>query len=155
MKINLEKKIDAGIWTCTLSIRSPTLQPLRYEDYIESGLGFYCLSNAGFARWDKRIDKVSDQYTYGQTLVVRCALLLFEHFILILFASCFNKCCDMLDSMGVPYIKGKGEAEKMCAALNQAGIVDACISDDGDCFLYGAKVVYKNFTLDYKVILDN
>nr|KAG5694162.1 hypothetical protein BaRGS_001489 [Batillaria attramentaria] len=52
--------------------------------------------------------------------------------------------------MGVPYLQSRGEAETLCAVLNQAGIVDACVSDDGDCFLYGATTVYKNLTLDSK-----
>ena len=30
-------------------------------------------------------------------------------------------------------------------------IVNGCITDDGDCFLYGAHVVYRNFTIDPKV----
>ena len=30
-------------------------------------------------------------------------------------------------------------------------VVDACVTDDGDCFLYGAKMVYRNLTLDAKV----
>ncbi|XP_046559726.1 uncharacterized protein LOC124268741 isoform X2 [Haliotis rubra] len=38
----------------------------------------------------------------------------------------------------------------MCAALDAAGLVDACITDDGDVFLYGARTVYKNFTMNSK-----
>ena len=30
-------------------------------------------------------------------------------------------------------------------------IVDACLTDDGDAFLYGAKEIYRNFTMDSKV----
>ncbi|XP_076450153.1 uncharacterized protein LOC143286465 [Babylonia areolata] len=61
-----------------------------------------------------------------------------------------KECCDLLDALGVPYIQSQGEAEATCAALNAAGVVDACVSDDGDCFLYGAKVVYRNLTIDAK-----
>ncbi|KAK7479737.1 hypothetical protein BaRGS_00029013 [Batillaria attramentaria] len=61
-----------------------------------------------------------------------------------------RECCELLDAMGVPYLQSRGEAETLCAVLNQAGIVDACVSDDGDCFLYGATTVYKNLTLDSK-----
>ena len=32
------------------------------------------------------------------------------------------KCCELLDSLGVPYIKSAGEAEAMCAALDAAGV---------------------------------
>lgn len=34
---------------------------------------------------------------------------------------CFQ-CCDMLDYLGVPHIQASGEAEALCAALNQAGV---------------------------------
>ncbi|XP_031842056.1 XPG-like endonuclease isoform X2 [Nomia melanderi] len=51
----------------------------------------------------------------------------------------------MLVYMGLACMQGHGEAEAMCAYLNEDGIVDGCISQDSDCFLYGAKVVYRNF----------
>lgn len=61
----------------------------------------------------------------------------------------FNKilkeCESMLKYMGISCIRGQGEAEAMCALLNAEGLVDGCISQDSDCFLYGAKVVYRNF----------
>ncbi|XP_043268619.1 flap endonuclease GEN isoform X2 [Venturia canescens] len=53
----------------------------------------------------------------------------------------------MLEFMGLKCVKGSGEAEAMCAYLNADGLVDACISQDSDCFLYGAKTVYRNFCI--------
>ncbi|XP_071104910.1 uncharacterized protein [Haliotis cracherodii] len=61
-----------------------------------------------------------------------------------------RECCQLLDLLGIPYIHSRGEAEAMCAALDAAGLVDACITDDGDVFLYGARTVYKNFTMNNK-----
>ena len=43
-----------------------------------------------------------------------------------------------------------GEAEAYCSALNRAGLVDAVVSDDSDCFCYGAKTVLRNFSTDPK-----
>ncbi|KOC70481.1 Flap endonuclease GEN [Habropoda laboriosa] len=56
-----------------------------------------------------------------------------------------NECKQMLQHMGLACVQGHGEAEAMCAYLNEDGLVDGCISQDSDCFLYGAKVVYRNF----------
>ncbi|XP_067654302.1 uncharacterized protein [Haliotis asinina] len=61
-----------------------------------------------------------------------------------------RECCQLLDLLGIPYVHSRGEAEAMCAALDAAGLVDACITDDGDVFLYGARTVYKNFTMNNK-----
>ncbi|XP_078048267.1 XPG-like endonuclease [Augochlora pura] len=56
-----------------------------------------------------------------------------------------KECKEMLMHMGLACVQGDGEAEAMCAYLNQDGLVDGCISQDSDCFLYGAKIVYRNF----------
>ena len=54
--------------------------------------------------------------------------------------------------MGINVIRSPcGEAEKACAYLNLIGRVDGVITDDSDVFLYGAKMVYRNFCLDKKV----
>ncbi|XP_054274943.1 flap endonuclease GEN [Macrosteles quadrilineatus] len=58
-----------------------------------------------------------------------------------------KKCEDLLLSLGVKCYKSDGEAEALCSRLNEVGIVDAVISQDSDCFLYGAKVVLRNFTM--------
>ncbi|KAL6262704.1 hypothetical protein P5V15_005496 [Pogonomyrmex californicus] len=56
-----------------------------------------------------------------------------------------NECKELLRYMGIACIQSNGEAEAMCAYLDEDGLVDGCISQDSDCFLYGAKVVYRNF----------
>ncbi|KAF5280105.1 hypothetical protein FQA39_LY18139 [Lamprigera yunnana] len=58
------------------------------------------------------------------------------------------RCCEeMLHYMGITCVKGIGEAESLCAYLNENKFVDGCISQDSDCFAYGAKVVYRNFSI--------
>jgi flap endonuclease GEN len=51
-----------------------------------------------------------------------------------------------MELLGVPVVKAKCEGEALCALLNQRGIVDGVISNDGDCLLFGAKVVYTKLT---------
>lgn len=48
---------------------------------------------------------------------------------------------DLLDKLGVPYIKAYGEAEKFAAELFKAGLVSAVISDDTDVLAYGATML--------------
>ncbi|XP_062573963.1 flap endonuclease GEN homolog 1-like [Saccostrea cucullata] len=66
------------------------------------------------------------------------------------FNACLKECCEMLDYLGVPYVQSSGEAEATCAALNARGVVDGCLTNDGDAFLYGARTVYRNFTMNTK-----
>ena len=57
-------------------------------------------------------------------------------------------CEQMFECMGVPVVKAKAEGEALCALLSQRGIVDGVISNDGDCLLFGAKVVYTKFSIE-------
>ncbi|XP_018428486.1 PREDICTED: flap endonuclease GEN homolog 1 [Nanorana parkeri] len=66
------------------------------------------------------------------------------------FKSVLKECLRMLDCLGVPWVQAAGEAEAMCAYLNAKGHVDGCITNDGDVFLYGARTVYRNFTMNVK-----
>ncbi|XP_077147586.1 flap endonuclease GEN homolog 1 [Ranitomeya variabilis] len=66
------------------------------------------------------------------------------------FRSVLRECLRMLDCLGVPWVQAAGEAEAMCAYLNAQGCVDGCITNDGDVFLYGARTVYRNFTMNVK-----
>lgn len=61
------------------------------------------------------------------------------------------QCAEMLDFLGVPWVTAAGEAEAMCAFLDSQGVVDGCITNDGDAFLYGARTVYRNFNINSKV----
>ncbi|XP_047115106.1 flap endonuclease GEN [Schistocerca piceifrons] len=63
------------------------------------------------------------------------------------FQGVLKHCEELLTIMGLTCIRSKGEAEAMCAHLNEIGLVDGCVSQDGDCFLYGAQIVYRNFTI--------
>lgn len=58
-----------------------------------------------------------------------------------------KQCERLLKTMGIECVQGPGEAEAYGAFLNQNGLVDGVISQDSDCFAYGATVVYRNFSL--------
>ncbi|XP_047484941.1 flap endonuclease GEN homolog 1-like [Penaeus chinensis] len=50
---------------------------------------------------------------------------------------------QVLKGLGAPVIRSEGEAEKLCAWLDQRGVVDGVISGDSDALLYGAGTVYR------------
>uniref|UniRef100_A0A3Q3FE72 XPG-I domain-containing protein n=1 Tax=Kryptolebias marmoratus TaxID=37003 RepID=A0A3Q3FE72_KRYMA len=66
------------------------------------------------------------------------------------FNAVLRECAEMLDYLGVPWVTAAGEAEAMCAYLDSVGLVDGCITNDGDAFLYGARTVYRNFNMNSK-----
>ncbi|NXQ63006.1 GEN endonuclease, partial [Anthoscopus minutus] len=67
-----------------------------------------------------------------------------------LFKAMLKECLELLECLGVPWVQATGEAEAMCAYLNAKGLVDGCITNDGDVFLYGAQTVYRNFAMNAK-----
>ncbi|KQJ91102.1 flap endonuclease GEN-like 1 [Brachypodium distachyon] len=54
-----------------------------------------------------------------------------------------EECVELLGYLGMPVLRATGEAEALCAQLNNEGHVDACITSDSDAFLFGAKTVIK------------
>lgn len=58
-----------------------------------------------------------------------------------------KQCEELIRSMGLQCVQGPGEAEAFCAHLNACGLVDGVISQDSDCFAYGARRVFRNFSL--------
>ncbi|KAF7643384.1 hypothetical protein LDENG_00240560, partial [Lucifuga dentata] len=66
------------------------------------------------------------------------------------FKAVLRECAEMLDYLGVPWVTAAGEAEAACAYLDSQGLVDGCITNDGDAFLYGAQTIYRNFNMNTK-----
>ncbi|XP_078711325.1 flap endonuclease GEN homolog 1 [Lampetra fluviatilis] len=58
-----------------------------------------------------------------------------------------KECCELLSSLGLPCLQAAGEGEALCAALDAAGLVHGCFTDDGDAFLYGARTVYRGLAV--------
>lgn len=58
-----------------------------------------------------------------------------------------KQCEELIRSMGLHCVQGPGEAEAFCAHLNARGFVDGVVSQDSDCFAYGARRVFRNFSL--------
>lgn len=58
-----------------------------------------------------------------------------------------KQCEELIRSMGLQCVQGPGEAEAFCAHLNACNLVDGVISQDSDCFAYGARRVFRNFSL--------
>ena len=48
---------------------------------------------------------------------------------------------------GLPVVQAPGEGEAMCAALNEAGLVHACATCDGDVLLFGAQTTFHTLKL--------
>ena len=54
---------------------------------------------------------------------------------------------NLIRIYGVTYYDAPGEAEELCAFLVKKNIVDGCISEDMDLFLYGCPKVYRYLSL--------
>ena len=55
-----------------------------------------------------------------------------------------NSLRTVLDAFGFECRTAPGEAEAELAYLNRIGVIDAVLSDDVDCFLFGAHTVIRN-----------
>lgn len=51
----------------------------------------------------------------------------------------------LLDLLRIPTHRAPGEAEAECARLQQEGIVDAVLSEDGDALMFGAGVLFRTY----------
>ncbi len=53
----------------------------------------------------------------------------------------------LLDYMGIPWVQAPSEGEAQASYMSKTGVVDAVISQDYDCLLFGGKRILRNFTL--------
>lgn len=53
----------------------------------------------------------------------------------------------LLEYMGLPYVQAPSEGECQASYMSQTGFVNAVISQDYDCLLFGARQVLRNFTV--------
>ncbi|XP_058454849.1 flap endonuclease GEN [Malaya genurostris] len=56
-----------------------------------------------------------------------------------------KQCEELLNSLGLVCVQAPGEAEALCAYLNRDNLVYGIVSQDSDCFAYGAIRVFRNF----------
>uniref|UniRef100_A0A182INU8 Flap endonuclease GEN n=1 Tax=Anopheles atroparvus TaxID=41427 RepID=A0A182INU8_ANOAO len=56
-----------------------------------------------------------------------------------------KQCEELLNAMGLACVQAPGEAEALCAYLNRDNLIYGVISQDSDCFAYGAVRVFRNF----------
>lgn len=57
-----------------------------------------------------------------------------------------KECMELLDHMGISYVRAKGEADSYCAALSNTENIYGVISNDSDLLVFGAKILLKNFS---------
>ncbi|XP_060587477.1 flap endonuclease GEN homolog 1-like [Ruditapes philippinarum] len=64
-----------------------------------------------------------------------------------------SQCVEMLEYLGLSCVESSGEAEALCAELNRKQLVDGCLTEDNDFFLYGGKTLYRKLTKNNKMYL--
>ncbi|KAK2974760.1 hypothetical protein RJ640_027121 [Escallonia rubra] len=67
------------------------------------------------------------------------------------FQKCIKEGVELLELLGMPVLKARGEAEALCAQLNREGQVHACITADSDSFLFGAECTIKHIRPNCKL----
>lgn len=58
-----------------------------------------------------------------------------------------NDVKELMNAYGVNIIEAEGEADQVCAKLVQKKLVDGCLSEDMDMFVYGCNKVYRYLSL--------
>lgn len=92
-------------------------------------------------------DKLKDDLTYNEKMEI-------EDNIEILKKKCIRvKNIDissvkkLLAAYGITYLEAINEADELCGYLMTNNLVDGCISDDMDMFMYGCKYIIRHFSL--------
>jgi 5'-3' exonuclease len=53
----------------------------------------------------------------------------------------------LFQNYGMSYVDAPGESDVLCAYFSKSGIVDACLSEDMDMFVYGCPIILRYFSL--------
>lgn len=61
---------------------------------------------------------------------------------------------ELFKLFGVPYIDAIGEAEILCANLNNRGLVDLCITEDSDILANNGKILAREFKPSKNTIIE-
>ena len=65
-----------------------------------------------------------------------------------------EKVKNLIQSYGLSYYTAKGEADVVCAELLSRGLVDACMSDDMDLFVYGCNKVLRFLSILNATVIE-
>ncbi|XP_009093712.3 flap endonuclease GEN homolog 1 [Serinus canaria] len=147
--------VDLSLWVCEAQtvkkmvgvVTKPHLRNLffRFSFFTSMGIKLVFVMEGEAPRLKADTMSKRNEMRYGpakKTAAVRTGRSLFK--------AMLKECLELLECLGVPWVQAAGEAEAMCAYLNAKGLVDGCITNDGDVFLYGAQTVYRNFAMNAK-----
>ncbi|NWU33538.1 GEN endonuclease, partial [Hylia prasina] len=147
--------VDLSLWVCEAQtvkkmagvVTKPHLRNLffRFSFFTSMGIKLVFVMEGEAPRLKADTMSKRNEVRYGPSKksgVVRTGRSLFK--------AMLKECLELLECLGVPWVQAAGEAEAMCAYLNAKGLVDGCITNDGDVFLYGAETVYRNFAMNAK-----
>ncbi|XP_077992597.1 flap endonuclease GEN homolog 1-like [Glandiceps talaboti] len=149
--------VDLSAWVCeslaAVHALRPYLRTLFYRavnlSRLEIKLVFVIEGKAPAIKWKTMANRPPIPRSSGQSREKRKNVGRFDgsraHFKALL-----AECCDLLDTMGLPYLQSAGEGEALCAVLNREGLVDGIFTEDSDAFLYGARTVYRNLVASSK-----
>ncbi|NWT50051.1 GEN endonuclease, partial [Erythrocercus mccallii] len=147
--------VDLSLWVCEAQtvkkmvgvVTKPHLRNLffRFSFFTSMGIKLVFVMEGEAPRLKADTMSKRNEVRYGPSMksgAVRTGRSLFK--------AMLKECLELLECLGVPCVQAAGEAEAMCAYLNAKGLVDGCITNDGDVFLYGAETVYRNFAMNAK-----
>lgn len=133
--------VDTSIWICeaisSTALSSFHADPALYLIYQRTIKLLKCGFGLIFV-----LEGASRRITGGQELALRKRRSGSQ------FVAATKRCETLLRMLGVPLVYAEAEGEALCALLNEKGLVDAVISNDADCFLFGAKCLLTKFTLE-------
>ena len=61
---------------------------------------------------------------------------------------------NLIQAYGLSYFTATGEADVVCAGLMREGLVDACMSDDMDLFVYGCSKVLRYLSILNSTVIE-